>query len=168
MTYEIARLNYHFSQILGKIPTCIRPPYGDFGDLESNSSSLKVLQAMGYGLDAQGGIIGWNFDSQDWKQDLYGANNTDRQLFDMSASLNGTIPSGAIALLHDTSPISSDFRPFGSLIPLNIKPFTQVAIEYLSQRNFVTVDECIGNPVGSMYRPVTKSDLVCGDKACTE
>ena len=28
LTYEISRLNYHFEQILGKIPTCFRPPYG--------------------------------------------------------------------------------------------------------------------------------------------
>lgn len=183
MTYEISRLNYHFAQILGKVPTCIRPPYGSYGSENTATSrdgtykspaafiypiiivsSFSVLQAMGYGPDATGGIIGWDFDPQDWNQHKYGANNTLVEMQNLMSSLNRSIPPGAISLLHDVAPITADF---GTLIPRGIKPFAQIIVEYFLGNgwNFVTVDECIGNPVGSMYRHPSGSDFVCGDSA---
>jgi peptidoglycan/xylan/chitin deacetylase (PgdA/CDA1 family) len=59
-TYEMTRLNQAFKTIIGKIPTCMRPPYGNIND-----NSAKLLQGLGYGPDSNGGnagIIMWNLD----------------------------------------------------------------------------------------------------------
>lgn len=63
-TYEMTRLNQAFKTILGKVPTCMRPPYGNINDNAAN-----ILQGLGYGPDSNGGkagIISWNLDSVDW------------------------------------------------------------------------------------------------------
>ena len=56
----MTRLNQAFKQIIGKVPTCVRPPFGDL-----SNPSANILQAMGYGNgsnNGNAGIILWNVD----------------------------------------------------------------------------------------------------------
>ena len=131
---------------------------GDYGDVDA--PSLKVLQGMGYGPDAGGAIVSWNWDPVDWS----GRSVAEIQV--MAQQLNN-ISAGAISLNHEVAPTTADFRVNGSLIPNGIKPFAQVMIEFLKAKgwNLVTVDKCLGFPAGSMYRPSTPTDLVCGDSS---
>jgi hypothetical protein len=71
-----------------------------------------------------------------------------------------------IALNHDVWAPTADFRPNGLVIPLKTTPLVQQAVEYLKSRNFnlVTVDQCVGRKVGSMYRNPNPNDDVCGDQ----
>ncbi|ORY01605.1 glycoside hydrolase/deacetylase, partial [Basidiobolus meristosporus CBS 931.73] len=55
VVYEMTRLNHAFSKVLGKVPTCMRPPYGD-----TDGPSRKILYKMGYT------VVTWNVDPVDW------------------------------------------------------------------------------------------------------
>lgn len=164
-TYEISRLNNAFNTILnGTIPTCIRPPYGDY-----DAYSLRVLQGMGYGEDNGGAIVLWNLDAVDWDPAGYGTTTTD-QVQGMMDSIkqdtkNKLAKTGFVTLNHDVWNTTADFRnPGGSMLP-TVKPFTQQFVEYMKSQKwrFVRLDECLGKPINSMYRKANPSDLYCGD-----
>jgi len=162
-TYEMSRLNNAFNSILGVVPTCVRPPYGDF-----DATSLRVLQGLGYGEDSGGAIVTWNLDAVDWDPAGYGTTTT-VQVAGMMDSIkedtkNQISKTGFVTLNHDVWNTTADFRNPGALLP-GVKPFTQQFVEYMKTQKwkFVRLDECLGRPVGSMYRAATPSDLYCGD-----
>jgi peptidoglycan/xylan/chitin deacetylase (PgdA/CDA1 family) len=165
-TYEMSRLNNAFRTILGVIPTCVRPPYGDY-----DATSLRVLQGLGYGEDSNGAIVTWNLDEMDWDPAASGTTPT-QQINEMTTGLeqdtkNQITKTGFVTLNHDVWNTTADFRPApnGTLVPNKIKPFTQRTIEYLQSQKWklVLLDECLGRPTGSLYRSVTPSDTICGD-----
>ncbi|KAK9746447.1 hypothetical protein K7432_018195, partial [Basidiobolus ranarum] len=55
VVYEMTRLNHALAKILSKVPTCMRPPYGD-----TDASALKIFKRMGYT------VVTWNVDPVDW------------------------------------------------------------------------------------------------------
>lgn len=163
-TYEVTRLNRAFKAILGKIPTCIRPPYGDY-----DNSTLRILQGLGYGDDSKGAIVDWNLDPVDWDPPQHG-NTPKQQINDMVNEINigtvdGPLQSSWLSLMHDTQNTTADFRVNGSILKLGLKPFAQRAVEYLKPKGwtFVRLDQCMGQAVGSMYRAPNANDDVCGD-----
>ncbi|KAH7081987.1 hypothetical protein BKA63DRAFT_223896 [Paraphoma chrysanthemicola] len=167
ITYEISRLNNAFRQILpGVVPTCIRPPYGDY-DL----NSLAVLQGMGFGEDSGGTITTWDVDPVDWDPSQHG-NTPTVQIADMLREYVdqiGSVQPGASTfntLNHDVHNTTADFRTTaqGGNYP-NVVPLAQKVVELLKPKgwNFVTMDECMGRAPGSFYRPATPSDSICSD-----
>jgi peptidoglycan/xylan/chitin deacetylase (PgdA/CDA1 family) len=167
VTYELTRLNNAFRQILpGVVPTCFRPPYGDY-----DANSLAVLQGMGYGEDAGGAIVTWNLDPVDWDPSVHG-NTFNAQVADMAneytAQIGITKPTDSMfmTLNHDVWNTTADFRTTaqGGNYPNNV-PLAQKVVELLKPAGwkFVTLDECLGMPAGSFYRPYTPTDLVCSD-----
>lgn len=167
-TYELTRLNNALRQILpgGVVPTCFRPPYGD-----TNDDSLAVLQGLGYGVDSGGVVVSWDLDIVDWNPAVHG-NTPQAQINDEVAELQRQIAntqpadSTFLTLNHDVWNTTADFRTpdQGGNYP-NIVPYAQRAIELLKPAgwNFVTLDECMGKPAGSFYRPSNPNDYVCSD-----
>ena len=170
ITYEMTRLNQAFKQIIGKIPTCVRPPFGDIGN-----NAAKILQAMGYAPDSNGGkagIILWNMDPVDYNPSIHGTgavNQINDMLNEYKLQLNppanlglpsidstftgGVIGSpSTISLMHDIWSTTADFRPNGLIIPKQTVPLTQKAVEYLKTKGYqmVRIDECLGFPIDSM------------------
>lgn len=166
VTYEMTRLNRAFKQILGVIPTCMRPPYGDY-----DAPSLRVLQNMGYGADQGGAIVTWNDDPADWDPLSYStdpATAINDMLKEFQNEMKSFGGSKFISLDHDTWNTTADFRTAaagGTLVPKNIKPLAQRIYEYLKGAGYsmVRLDQCLGRPVGSMYRTPNANDDVCGD-----
>ncbi|KAI9105761.1 hypothetical protein DFS34DRAFT_27815 [Phlyctochytrium arcticum] len=170
ITYEVTRLNHAFREILGTIPTCIRPPYGDY-----DSAALKVLRGLGYYKDTalgfKGAVVNWNLDPVDWDPSVHGstiaAQVTDlrKEYVDQTAGVTAA-KSKFITLNHDVHNTTADFRPNGQLLTQTppVKPLAQQAVEYIKTKGyrFVTIDECLGFPVGSMYRAPTMTDENCG------
>lgn len=154
ITYEMTRLNYAFSQIINKIPTCFRPPYGDY-----DGNSLQVLQGMGYS------IIAYNVDPVDWDAKSY-SDNVQAQISAMTYEIiNQTATKGGfISQNHDVAPTTADFRERGFFVTNKVKPLAQEAIEHLQSKGLklVRLDECLGLPHDSMYRSPNPNDLVCG------
>ncbi|KAJ4402048.1 hypothetical protein N0V91_007553 [Didymella pomorum] len=167
VTYEVSRLNNAFRQILGGVvPTCFRPPYGDYND-----DSLAVLQGMGYGEDAGGAIVTWDLDPVDWDPSQHGTTPT-AQIADMvnefNVQIGSTTPAAStfMTLNHDVWNTTADFRTSAQGGPYpNVIPLAQKVIELLKPKgfNFVTLDECLGKAAGSFYRPETPTDRVCSD-----
>ncbi|KAH7392398.1 hypothetical protein DE146DRAFT_139450 [Phaeosphaeria sp. MPI-PUGE-AT-0046c] len=166
VTYEVSRLNNAFRQILGVVPTCFRPPYGDY-----DANSLAVLQGMGYGEDAGGAIVTWDLDPVDWDPSVHG-NTPNVQIADMvnefTTQIGNTAPGAStfMTLNHDVWNTTADFRTpaQGANYP-NVVPLAQKVVELLKPKGFkfVTLDECLGKPAGSFYRPATPDDSVCSD-----
>ncbi|KAK9717744.1 hypothetical protein K7432_005964 [Basidiobolus ranarum] len=151
VTYEISRLNNAFATILNKVPTCIRPPYGD-----TDTPSLKILKRMDYT------VVNWNVDPVDWDP-----TNTVREMYNEYREQTGsTDPTVGkfIALNHDVWNTTADFRPGN--YPKTI-PLAQRAIEYLKSCNWklVSLPECLGSSM-PFYRDPTPSDQRCGSSGC--
>lgn len=145
---------------------------GDYDD-----TSLKILQGMGFGPDNGGAIVTWNLEypftnasPTDWDPIEHGSTpsaqiaNMTREFRVQSSSGPGS--SSFISLNHDVAPTTADFRKNGALVPKHIKPLAQRSIEYLKTKKwqFVTIDQCLGRPIGSMLRQPNPSDNVCGDE----
>ncbi|KAK9765226.1 hypothetical protein K7432_006604 [Basidiobolus ranarum] len=150
VTYELSRLNHAFASILGKVPTCMRPPYGD-----TDTTSLKILKRMGYTVN------NWNVDPVDWNP-----TNTIDQMFQEYVSQTGTTNPATgkfIALNHDVWNTTADFRPVN--YPKTI-PLAQRVIEYLKGRGWrlVNLAQCLGS--APFYRDPNPSDQVCGPSSC--
>ncbi|ORY03447.1 glycoside hydrolase/deacetylase, partial [Basidiobolus meristosporus CBS 931.73] len=88
VTYELTRLNSAFANILDRVPTCVRPPYGD-----ADTTALKILKRMGYT------VVNWNVDPVDWNP----ANTIDQMFAEYVAQTGRTDPKEGkfIALNHD-------------------------------------------------------------------
>lgn len=167
VTYELTRLNNAFRQILPDVvPTCFRPPYGDY-----DFNSLAVLQGMGYGEDSGGAIVTWDLDPVDWDPYVHGS-TSNAQISDMvneyRTQIGTTQPTAStfMTLNHDVWNTTADFRTTaqGGHYP-DVVPLAQKVVELLKPAgwNFVTLDECLGKPAGSFYRPYTPTDTVCSD-----
>jgi peptidoglycan/xylan/chitin deacetylase (PgdA/CDA1 family) len=166
ITYEVSRLNNAFRQILGVVPTCFRPPYGDY-----DANSLAVLQGMGYGDDSGGAVVTWDLDPVDWDPSQHGT-TPNAQIADMvnefKTQVGSTTPAAStfMTLNHDVWNTTADFRTTaqGGTYP-NVVPLAQKVVELLKPAGFkfVTLDECLGKPAGSFYRPITPSDSICSD-----
>ncbi|KAK9760679.1 hypothetical protein K7432_015050 [Basidiobolus ranarum] len=150
VVYEMTRLNYAFSKILGKVPTCMRPPYGD-----TDGPSLKILHKMGYA------VVNWNMDPVDWNPE----NSIDEMYQEYVDQTGATDPHVGryIALNHDVWNTTADFRTEN--YPKTI-PLARRSIEYLLGRGWrlVNLAECLKKP--PMYREANPSDNKCGTKAC--
>lgn len=166
VTYEMTRLNNAFRSILGVVPTCFRPPYGDY-----DANSLGVLQGMGYGEDSGGAIVSWDLDPVDWDPSVHG-NTPKAQIADMLNEFVqqiGSTTAGAstfMTLNHDVWNTTADFRTSAQGGPYpGVVPLAQKVVELLKPKNFkfVTLDECLGKPAGSFYRAETPNDAVCSD-----
>ncbi|KND00854.1 uncharacterized protein SPPG_03958 [Spizellomyces punctatus DAOM BR117] len=172
ITYEMTKMNHAFRETLGTIPTCMRPPYGDYDE-----TSLKILRGLGYSTDTTlkttGAIVSWNLDPVDWNPFVHGATIA-AQVADMQKEFqtqtagSTAATSRFITLNHDVWNTTADFRPKGqgqlaSQVP-PVKPLAQQAIEYFLSKNykFARVDECLGFAKNSMYRQPTPNDEVCG------
>ncbi|KAK9717737.1 hypothetical protein K7432_005957 [Basidiobolus ranarum] len=151
ITYEITRLNNAFATILNKVPTCLRPPYGD-----TDTTSLKVLKRMGYT------VVNWNVDPVDWNP----VNTIDEMFQGYVNQTGSTDPTIGkfISLDHDVWNTTADFRPIN--YPKTI-PLAQRVIEYLKGRNWklVSLPECLGS-TKAFYRDPNPSDRVCGSSGC--
>ncbi|KAK9761750.1 hypothetical protein K7432_013121 [Basidiobolus ranarum] len=150
VVYEMTKLNHAFSKILGKVPTCMRPPYGD-----TDGPSRKILQKMGYT------VVTWSVDPVDWNPE----NSIDemyQEYIDQTGSTNPSVGK-FISLNHDVWNTTADFRPEN--YPKTI-PLAQRAIEYLLGRgwNLVNLAECLES--APLYREPNPSDNSCGDEAC--
>jgi peptidoglycan/xylan/chitin deacetylase (PgdA/CDA1 family) len=166
ITYEVSRLNNAFRQILGVVPTCFRPPYGDY-----DANGLAVLQGMGYGDDSGGAVVTWDLDPVDWDPSQHGT-TPNAQIADMvnefKTQVGSTTPAAStfMTLNHDVWNTTADFRTTaqGGTYP-NVVPLAQKVVELLKPAGFkfVTLDECLGKPAGSFYRPATPSDSICSD-----
>ncbi|ORX89885.1 glycoside hydrolase/deacetylase [Basidiobolus meristosporus CBS 931.73] len=147
VTYEMSKLNRAFANILGVVPTCMRPPYGD-----TDSNSRKVLKRMGYT------VVTWNVNPVDWTP----ANSIDEKYLEYTYQTGNTSPLEGqfIALNHDVWNSTADFRfpNYPKTLPL-----AQRAIEYLKCRGWrlVSLPTCLGQQ--PYYRSPNPSDESCGD-----
>ncbi|ORY01603.1 glycoside hydrolase/deacetylase [Basidiobolus meristosporus CBS 931.73] len=150
VVYEMTRLNYAFSKVLGKVPTCMRPPYGD-----TDGPSRKILYKMGYT------VVNWNVDPVDWNP----VNSIDEMYQEYVDQTGSTSPQVGkfISLNHDVWNTTADFRP--ESYPRTI-PLAKRSIDYLLGRGWrvVNLAECLQSP--PFYREPNPSDSKCGTKAC--
>ena len=148
LTFEITRLNQVFAETIGKIPTCIRAPYGDI-----SSQGSRLLRRMGFEA-----FVHWKVDPRDWDPEFFGI-DPKTQINGMMNKTFSTRPKSTISLNHDVVPTTADFKFLGKT---GIKPLTQKMVEFLEGQGFkfVTIDKCIGKPVGSMYRPIYPYDYI--------
>ncbi|KAK9685373.1 hypothetical protein K7432_015517 [Basidiobolus ranarum] len=150
IVYEMTRLNHALAKILGKVPTCMRPPYGD-----TDKPSLSVLKRMGYT------VVTWNVDPVDWNP----KNKLDEMFQEYVSQTGSTDPKVGkfISLDHDVWNTTADFRP-GSY-PATI-PLAQRAIEYLQGRGWklVNLAGCLNS--APFYRDPNPSDNSCGEETC--
>ncbi|ORX91323.1 glycoside hydrolase/deacetylase [Basidiobolus meristosporus CBS 931.73] len=148
--YEMTRLNYAFTKVLGKVPTCMRPPYGD-----TDAPARKILKRMGYT------VVTWNVDPVDWDP----ANTIDEMYQEYIGQTGSTDPKVGrfISLNHDVWNTTADFRPEN--YPKTI-PLAQRAIQYLKGRGWklVNLADCL--QTGPLYRDANPSDSSCGDEDC--
>ncbi|ORY01604.1 glycoside hydrolase/deacetylase, partial [Basidiobolus meristosporus CBS 931.73] len=150
VVYEMTRLNYAFSKVLGKVPTCMRPPYGD-----TDGPSRKILYKMGYT------VVNWNVDPVDWNP----VNSIDEMYQEYVDQTGSTSPQVGkfISLNHDVWNTTADFRP--ESYPRTI-PLAKRSIDYLLGRGWrvVNLAECLQSQ--PFYREPNPSDSKCGTKAC--
>lgn len=167
-TYELATLNTAFASILGVVPKCVRPPYGDF-----DSPSLRVMQGLGYGEDSGGAIIMWNLDEVDWDPSSYGP-NISTQIKGMTDGLKEDVTTGNdtswITLNHDIWKSTADFRKDGDILSKGLVPFTKKTVDFFRSKNIkiVSLETCLGRLPGSLYRAVDGNDQFCGTTRCSQ
>ncbi|KAK9728922.1 hypothetical protein K7432_000675 [Basidiobolus ranarum] len=149
-TYEMSKLNRAFAQILGVVPTCMRPPYGD-----TDSYSRQVLKRMGYT------VVTWNVNPVDWNP----VNSIDEMYLEYvnQSGSASTLEGKFISLNHDVWNTTADFR--SPSYPKTL-PLAQRAIEYLKCRGWklVSLPACLGEQ--PYYRNPNPSDEVCGGPDC--
>ncbi|ORX90608.1 glycoside hydrolase/deacetylase [Basidiobolus meristosporus CBS 931.73] len=150
ITYEMNKVSRAFANILGVVPTCMRPPYGD-----TDSNSRKVLKRMGFT------VVTWNIDPVDWNP----INSIDEMYMEFVNQSGNTSPLEGkfISLDHDVWNTTADFR--SPNYPRTL-PLAQRAIEYLKCRGWklVNLPTCLGEQ--PYYRAPNPSDEVCGDTGC--
>ncbi|KAF4972199.1 hypothetical protein FSARC_1181 [Fusarium sarcochroum] len=122
---QMSLLSNEFSNILGKYPVYMRPPYFSFSD-----RTLQVLGKLGYK------VIIADIDTNDWLHPSIG---------DVGPSLEsykaGLENGGSIVLMHDVH-----INTVENILPQIIQATRR------SGRKAVTVGECLGDPETNWYR----------------
>ncbi|KAM0542280.1 hypothetical protein ACHAPJ_012888 [Fusarium lateritium] len=122
---QMSLLSNEFSNILGKYPVYMRPPYFSFSD-----RTLRVLGQLGFK------VIIADIDTNDWLHQTIG---------DVEPSLeaykDGLNNGGSIVLMHDVH-----INTVENILPQIIQATRQ------SGRKAVTVGECLGDPETNWYR----------------
>ncbi|KAF9777038.1 hypothetical protein IL306_004688 [Fusarium sp. DS 682] len=122
---QMTLLSNEFSNMIGKYPVYMRPPYFSF-----NARTLGVLGQLGYK------IIIADIDTNDWKHQSFGG--VEPSLASYYAGLNN---GGSIVLMHDVHQ-----NTVQNILPRIIQATLQ------SGKRAVTVGECLGDPETNWYR----------------
>ncbi|KAF2675439.1 glycoside hydrolase/deacetylase [Microthyrium microscopicum] len=121
---EMTQLEVAFANIIGVVPTYMRPPY-----LSTTPSVLTTLGAMGYS------VIEVDIDTLDWEYDDTSPSTAEQNY------QTGYEAGGSISLNHDPEPVTAS----------TVLPWI---INYLNGKGLksVTVGECLGDPAANWYR----------------
>ncbi|KEZ46940.1 hypothetical protein SAPIO_CDS0289 [Scedosporium apiospermum] len=125
VTDQMIELEHAFIEVIGKIPTYMRPPFFSY-----NSETLRVLGDLGYH------VIHANIDTLDWSFQDVCKINTSIDLF-----VEGITNGGSIVLAHDVHALTAY-----TLVPAMLE-----AVKLRGLRA-VTVGECLGDPQANWYR----------------
>jgi peptidoglycan/xylan/chitin deacetylase (PgdA/CDA1 family) len=131
---QIIRNEIALTNILGAIPTYMRPPYAS-----TDQPTLDMLKNLGYH------VINYNLDTNDWKGDYNVAKST------FLTALQSTKPASSsyISLSHDIYN-----QTVTDLVPYMISNLRQLGY------TTATVGECLGDPKQNWYRDPTQGTAV--------
>lgn len=134
--YQVRELERVLGNVLGKVPTYLRPPYGS-----CSSGCLDEMERMGYH------VVNFDVDTKDYLHNQPGDIEFSKQTF--SAALDAGGQGGSfLVLCHDVLQQTAEV-----LVPY--------MLETIRQRGYraVTVGDCLGDPAGKWYRPSSNATL---------
>ncbi|KAM7218373.1 hypothetical protein V8F06_006296 [Rhypophila decipiens] len=127
---EIHDLEVALFNILGKIPTYFRPPYGD-----CNIQCITQLHDMGYH------VVGWDLDTRDWE---YTTEATwELALKKFKSRHNDKHGDNHLVLMHDVQQMTAS-----DLLPAVLQSLKNDNHDRLN----VTVGDCLFDPPQNWYR----------------
>ncbi|KAF5023772.1 hypothetical protein F66182_4165 [Fusarium sp. NRRL 66182] len=122
---QMSLLSNEFSNMIGKYPTYMRPPYFSFSD-----RTLAVMGRLGYK------VIIADIDTDDWRYSSFGG--VELSIESYTGGLNN---GGSIVLMHDVHQ-----NTVQNILPRIIQATRR------SGKKAVTVGECLGDPETNWYR----------------
>ncbi|KAL2020810.1 hypothetical protein VTK56DRAFT_7903 [Thermocarpiscus australiensis] len=129
--YQISELEIALGNVLGKVPTYFRPPYGS-----CSADCLSDVGEMGYH------VVNYDVDTKDYLYNSPDLIEMAKDLFSEALDAGGEDAS-FLVLSHDTLQSTAE-----TLVPF--------MLDKIRERGYkaVTVGECLGDPARNWYRPV--------------